>query len=139
MDAPGKLTVLGLYAQDQIKFHPQWTALVGVRRDWSTNDIDNRVTNVQSRQKDAATVLSGGLVHEFTPGWAAYGSYAESFLPVTGLDFSGSPFKPETGKQWEAGIKYEAPGGHWTGSLALFDLRRKNVSTADPVNTGFSV
>jgi len=139
VDAPSKLTVLGLYAQDQIKFHPQWTALVGVRRDWSTNDTDNRLTNVQSRQKDAATVLSAGLVHEFKPGWAAYGSYAESFLPVTGLDFNGSPFAPETGKQWEAGIKYEAPGGHWTGSLALFDLRRKNVSTADPVNTGFSV
>lgn len=138
-DAPSKLSVLGLYAQDQIRFNPQWTALLGVRRDWSTNDIDNRVANVQTRQKDAATVLSAGLVHEFTPGWAAYGSYAESFLPVTGLDFGGSPFAPETGKQWEAGLKYEAPGGRWTSSLALFDLRRKNVSTADPANTGFSV
>ncbi|RYF00772.1 MAG: TonB-dependent siderophore receptor [Comamonadaceae bacterium] len=138
-DAPGKLSVLGLYAQDQIKFNPQWTALVGVRRDWSTNDIDNRLTNVQTRQKDAATVLSAGLVHEFKPGWAVYTSYGESFLPVTGLSFAGAPFAPETGKQWEAGLKYEAPNGQWTGALALFDLRRKNVSTADPVNTGFSV
>ncbi|WP_082608134.1 TonB-dependent siderophore receptor [Acidovorax sp. Root219] len=138
-DAPGKLTVAGLYAQDQIKFGQGWTALVGLRRDWSTNDIDNRVTRVQTQQKDSATTLSAGLVYEFKPGWAAYGSYGESFLPTSGLAFNGTPFVPETGKQWEAGLKYEAPGGQLTGALALFDLVRENVTTADPVNTGFSV
>ena len=138
-DAPAKLSVLGLYAQDQIKFNPQWTALVGVRRDWSTSDINDRLANQKTRQKDSATTLSAGLVYEFTPGWAAYGSYGESFLPTSGLSFAGVPFVPETGKQWEAGLKYEAPGGQVTGALALFDLVRENVITADPANTGFSV
>lgn len=138
-DAPGKLTVAGLYAQDQIRFGQGWTALVGLRRDWSTNDNDNRITRVQTRQKDSATTLSAGLVYEFQPGWAAYGSYGESFLPTTGVAFNGTPFVPETGKQWEAGVKYEAPGGQLTGALAVFDLVRENVTTADPVNTGFSV
>jgi iron complex outermembrane recepter protein len=78
-------------------------------------------------------------VYEFKPGWAAYGSYGESFLPTSGLDFAGAPFVPETGKQWEAGVKYEAPGGQITGALAVFDLVRQNVTTADLVNTGFSV
>ncbi|WP_370451207.1 TonB-dependent siderophore receptor [Acidovorax sp. FJL06] len=138
-DAPAKLTVAGLYAQDQIKFGEGWTALVGLRRDWSTNDTHNRVANTQTRQKDSATTLSAGLVYEFKPGWAAYGSYGESFLPVSGLTFGGSPFVPETGKQWEAGVKYESPGGQITGALAVFNLVRENVNTADPVNTGFSV
>lgn len=138
-DAPSKLTVAGLYAQDQIKFGQGWTALVGLRRDWSTNDTKNRVANTQTRQKDNATTLSAGLVYEFKPGWAAYGSYGESFLPQSGLTFGGSNFVPETGKQWEAGVKYEAPGGQITGALAVFDLVRQNVTTADPVNTGFSV
>ncbi|WP_311222473.1 MULTISPECIES: TonB-dependent siderophore receptor [unclassified Acidovorax] len=138
-DAPAKLSVMGLYAQDQIKFNPQWTALVGLRRDWSTNEIDNRLTSQQTRQKDSATTLSAGLVYEFTPGWAAYTSYGESFLPVSGTTFSGAAFAPETGKQWEAGLKYEAPGGGLTGALALFNLTRRNVTTADPSNTGFSV
>ncbi|RYF62257.1 MAG: TonB-dependent receptor, partial [Comamonadaceae bacterium] len=138
-DAPEKLSVMGLYAQDQIKFNPQWTALVGLRRDWSTNEIDNRLTSQQTRQKDSATTLSAGLVYEFTPGWAAYTSYGESFLPVSGTTFSGAAFAPETGKQWEAGLKYEAPGGGLTGALALFNLTRRNVTTADPSNTGFSV
>lgn len=138
-DAPEKLNVMGLYAQDQIKFGQGWTALVGLRRDWSTNDIDDRLAKKQTRQKDSATTLSAGLVYEFKPGWSAYGSYGESFLPVSGLTFGGTPFVPETGKQWEAGVKYEAPGGQLTGALAVFDLVRNNVTTADPVNTGFSV
>ncbi len=138
-DAPEKLNVMGLYAQDQIKFGQGWTALVGLRRDWSTNDIDDRQAKKQTRQKDSATTLSAGLVYEFKPGWSAYGSYGESFLPVSGLTFGGTPFVPETGKQWEAGVKYEAPGGQLTGALAVFDLVRNNVTTADPANTGFSV
>lgn len=138
-DAPEKLTVAGLYAQDQIKFGQDWTALVGLRRDWSTNEINDRLAKKQTRQKDSATTLSAGLVYEFKPGWSAYGSYGESFLPVSGQTFSGSAFVPETGKQWEAGVKYEAPGGQLTGALAVFDLVRENVSTADPVNTGFNV
>lgn len=138
-DAPEKLETMGLYAQDQIKFNPQWTALLGLRRDWSTSSIDNRLTRVKTRQKDAATTLSAGLVYEFTPGWAAYTSYGESFLPVSGATFDGTPFKPETGKQWEAGLKYEAPNGGLNGALALFTLTRSNVTTADAANTGFSV
>ncbi|ABM59356.1 TonB-dependent siderophore receptor [Verminephrobacter eiseniae EF01-2] len=138
-DAPAKLTVAGLYAQDQIKFGPGWTALLGLRRDASMNHIDDRVKDVQTRQKDSATTLSAGLVHEFKPGWATYASYGESFLPVSGLTFEGQPFVPETGKQWEAGLKYQAIGGRMTGALALFDLVRENVGTADPAHTGHRV
>ncbi|MCU4121300.1 TonB-dependent siderophore receptor [Variovorax sp. N23] len=138
-DAPEKLSVMGLYAQDQIKFGQGWTALLGLRRDWSTNDINDRVAQQQTRQKDNATTLSAGLVYEFTPGWSTYGSYGESFLPVSGLAFGGTPFVPETGKQWEAGLKYEALDGQATGALAVFDLVRQNVTTSDPVNTGYSV
>lgn len=138
-NAPEKLSAMGLYAQDQIKFGSQWTALVGLRRDWSTSDINDRLANEKTRQKNSATTMSAGLVYEFTPGWATYGSYGESFLPVAGASFNRTPFMPETGKQWEAGLKYEAPTGGLTSSLAFFDLTRRNVTTADPLNTGFSV
>ncbi len=139
IDAPERLTVAGLYVQDQIKLTPQWTVLAGLRRDWSTNTIDDRIARQKTRQKDSATTLSAGVVYEFVPGWAAYASYGESFLPVSGTSFSGAPFVPETGKQWETGLKYEAPDRSVTGSLALFDLKRRNVTTADPVNATFQV
>ncbi len=139
VDAPERLSVAGLYAQDQVKFGPRWTALLGLRRDWSRNRIDDHVAAQRTVQRDAATTLSAGLVHEFVPGWAAYVSYGESFLPVAGTNASGSPFVPETGKQWETGLKYEAPDRGVTGSLALFDLRRRNVAVNDPANNGFKV
>jgi iron complex outermembrane receptor protein len=90
-------------------------------------------------QKDQATTGSAGLVYEFRPGWSVYGSYSDSFLPVSGQTFAGAAFDPETGQQWEAGLKYERPGGGLTGSMALYDLKRQNVITADPLNSGFSV
>ncbi|WP_192883081.1 TonB-dependent siderophore receptor [Paracidovorax avenae] len=138
-DAPERLDVVGLYAQEQIKFNPQWTALFGLRRDWSSNTIDDHVAGQKTQQKDSATTLSAGLVYEFVPGWAAYASYGESFLPVAGTTFSGTPFAPETGKQWETGLKYEAPDRSVTGSLALFDLKRRNVTTADADHPSYSV
>lgn len=138
-DAPSKLTAAGLYVQDQIKFGQGWTALLGLRHDRSTTDTENRLTNRRTLQKDKANTFSGGLVYEFVPGWSAYASYGESFLPVSGLAFDGSAFVPETGQQWEAGLKYEAANRQVTGALAIYDLRRQNVTTADPVNTNFSV
>lgn len=138
-DAPSTLDVRALYLQDQIKFAQGWTLLLGARRDRSEVDTFNRITNRQTVQLSRATTFSGGLVYEFVKGWAAYASYAESFLPVAGLTFAGKPFDPETGEQVEAGIKFEGMGGRMTGSLAVFDLRRQNVTTADPININFSV
>lgn len=75
----------------------------------------------------------------FDSGLAPYLSYAESFEPVSGTDFGGSPFEPETGRQKEIGVKYQPPGQDSFLTLSAFDLRRQNVTTTDPVNTGFSV
>ena len=41
---------------------------------------------------------------------------------------------PETGKAYEAGVKWEAVDKSLGGTLALFDIRKKNVLTADPAN-----
>ncbi len=137
--APSRLTTWGLYLQDQIKLGEQWTALLGLRHDRSRDRIDDRVRVDKSTMRDSATTGAAGLVYQFVPGWAVYGSYSNSFLPVSGQTFDGAQFKPETGKQWEAGLKYEQPGGGITAALSLFDLRRQNVTSSDPVNTGYSI
>lgn len=138
-DAPSTPSAAGLYVQDQLKFGQGWTVLAGLRRDHSRERIDDRVRGTRTLKTDSATVGSAGLVKEFLPGWSAYVSWSESFLPVSGQDFNGRAFDPETGSQWEWGLKHEAADGRLTGSLALFDLKRQNVTTADPDNTGFSV
>ncbi|MCX2864252.1 TonB-dependent siderophore receptor [Paucibacter sp. PLA-PC-4] len=138
-DAPSTLSVAGLYLQDQLKFGDGWTALLGLRHDRSKERTEDRIRSTRLDQNSEATVGSAGLVKEFAPGWSAYASWAESFLPVSGLTFGGRPFDPETGEQWELGLKHEALDGRITSSLALFELTRQNVTTADQINTGFSV
>ena len=56
---------------------------------------------------------------------------------LMGQDYHGNAFKPETGTQWEAGTKYARDG--WTASAAVFDLRKRNIAAADPVNDGYKV
>lgn len=137
--APSRLTVWGLYLQDQVRIGDNWTVLLGLRHDRARDRIDDRIEAEQSTERNSKTTGAAGLVYQFVPGWAVYGSFSNSFLPVSGQTFAGTPFVPETGRQWEAGFKYERPGGGATASIALFDLRRQNLSTADPDNSGFSI
>lgn len=96
---PSKLTVAGLYAQDQIRLDDRWTVVAGLRHERSRDDIDNRLTGVRRVQKDHDTTGSAGVSYEFRPGWAAYASYSRSFLPVSGQDAQGRYFVPETANQ----------------------------------------
>jgi iron complex outermembrane receptor protein len=48
------------------------------------------------------------------------------------MDFFGTPYKPTTGQQYEAGIKYQPAGGRTLITLSAFDLTQQNRQTADP-------
>ncbi len=58
-------------------------------------------------------------------------SYATSFQPVTGLGAAGDPFRPSTGEQYEAGVKFQPVGTNSLHALAVFDLTQQNVLTSD--------
>ena len=125
----------GLYLQDQIKFG-SWSLLLGGRHDWAKSETKNRVKKSTTRKSDRAFTGRAGLVYQFANGLAPYVSYGESFSPVSGTDAAGKPFKPETGVQYEIGLRYQPPGSNSLVSIAAFDLRRQNVTTADPNNKG---
>lgn len=138
-DTTTKIPFVGLYARDQIKIGERLMVSLGARRDRVTTTTVNNRTGVKQEPKDAATTGMAGVLYEVVPGVAPYVSYATSFLPTSGTDFSGAPFKPETGKQGELGVKFERDGGRTVATLAVYDLRRQNVLTADTANPGFSV
>lgn len=130
----------GLYARDHVRIGEQLHVTFGARHDRVTTRTFNEVTaRVSSEPKDSATTGMVGVVYEIAPGIAPYASWADSFVPVTGVDAAGNDFKSETGKQIEAGVKFERDGGRQVASIAVYDLKRQNVTTADPVNAGFSV
>lgn len=129
---------LGLYLQDQIHLD-NWIATLGVRHDWARQDSTNRIADSHQVITDEATTTRASLGYSFDLGLFPYVSYSESFKLASGNSFDGSPFEPETAKQYEVGIKYQPPGTENYVTLAAFDLRRQNVATSDVAHPGFSV
>jgi iron complex outermembrane receptor protein len=121
----------GLYLQDQIKFGG-WVLSLGGRQDWAGTHTVDPVLATNSTQNDKAFTYRAGLLYHFDNGVAPYVSYATSFLPVLSTDFFGQPFLPQTGKQYEVGVKYQPPGWRAFVTVAAFDLTRQNVLTTDP-------
>jgi outer membrane receptor protein involved in Fe transport len=64
-------------------------------------------------------------------GLVPYVSYATSFLPTLGANQDGSPFSPEEGRQYEAGVKYQPQDLNALFTLALFDLERDTFVQRD--------
>lgn len=130
----------GLYARDRLSLTRDLHLSAGLRHDRvTTRTFNNRTSTVTSEPKDSATTGMLGVSWEAAPGIAPYASWANSFVPISGTDFSGKAFESETGRQIEAGVKFERDGGRQVASIAVYDLRRQNVTTNDPVNSGFSV
>jgi iron complex outermembrane recepter protein len=131
---------LGLYAQDQIHVG-RLDLLAGVRQDWAGSTDRDLVGGTVTKQDDQKLTWRLGAVYSLPFGLSPYVSYATSFQPETGVAYNGSAFKPTTGKQVEAGLKYQPQGFKGFITVALFNLRQQNVTTPDPdpTHTGFSV
>jgi len=125
----------GLYLQDQIKLG-RLSVLLGGRYDWARTmtDTTNLTNGVRTHapQRAQAFTARAGLLYLFDNGVAPYFSYSESFEPQNGTGWNNQPFDPVEGEQYELGVKYEPPGSRTLLTAALFDLRRKNLTTTDP-------
>ncbi|RWM74177.1 MULTISPECIES: TonB-dependent siderophore receptor [Mesorhizobium] len=131
-------TQVGLYAQDQIKYE-NWALTIGGRQDWAKTEILNKLEDSTSEQSDSAFTGRVGLVYLSDIGLAPYLSYSTSFYPTIGTGTNGEAFKPETGEQYEVGVKYQPEGWNSFVTVAAFDLTRENVVRSfgnDRVQTG---
>lgn len=139
-DGTTKLAQAGFYLQDQIKWG-NWVATLGGRYDRASADVSSNIDGSKTKISEHNFSGRGGVVYLHPSGVAPYFSYAESFSPTATIDpVTNSPMKPETGRQYEVGLRYEPPGGTSRYSVAAFDLRRRNyiTYTADflPKQTG---
>ncbi|MCW5667911.1 MAG: TonB-dependent siderophore receptor [Piscinibacter sp.] len=111
---------VGLYLQDQMTLGERWIVVAGLRHDRATSE-----PAPGTQEKTSATSKRLGLMHRWGNGWAPYLSYSESFTPVANI--GARSFDPLRGRQWEAGVKYEPPGGDALAFSALvYDLKEKN-------------
>jgi len=116
---------LGAYAQDQIAFGGGWLATLNGRYDHVWTDADG--TPAYSGDEGEWSGRAG-LAYEFDNGLTPYASVSTFFNPVLGANGSGV-FVPESGQQYEAGLKYRPDWIDGLFTLSVFDLTKQNVLT----------
>jgi iron complex outermembrane recepter protein len=127
---------VGVYVQQQARFGGFILTLNG-RQSWVSQTTTAGLDGTPATQKATAFTGRAGLSYLFDNGLAPYVSYATAFNPQVGVDASGLPFKPTTGKQSEAGIKYQMPHVPLLLTAAVFDITQDNVLRTDPSNIAF--
>ncbi|MCG8314720.1 MAG: TonB-dependent receptor, partial [Pseudomonadales bacterium] len=129
---------MGLYFQDQIDLNAQFKVLLGVRFDDFSQEITDRSSGDVVKNEEDALSSRAGVVYQATDTMALYASFGEGFRPNSGSDFKGDAFEPEESESKEVGIKFDTIGGRLSTTVAVFQMEKSNVLTADPVNSGFS-
>ncbi|MBT0667654.1 TonB-dependent siderophore receptor [Novosphingobium profundi] len=120
----------GVYLQEQLGIGEHVILVAGLRRDWfdDTDYIEG------SQASSAATTRRAGAIFKPRKDISLYLSWSEAFEPQDVSDQStlaGGPFDPETGSQWEAGVKTDLLGGRIQTTLAAYRIVRRNVLQID--------
>lgn len=127
-----ELDQTGLYVQDRIGLGGL-VALLSARHD-RIGITGTSATGVVTRGEPDRTTYRAGLSYVTSNGLAPYASYATSFAPVIGTEAAtGRYYRPEKGKAWEAGVKYEARGFPLIASASLFSIARDGILVSNPV------
>jgi len=135
--ADSDATALGLYVQDQARIGDHVEIVAGLRRDWFKLKVDDRILNAQFSRKDGLWSPRLGLVLKPIPSLSIYGSWAKSFLPQSGDQFSSltastAALEPEEFVNKEVGLKWAA-SPRLDLTLAAYVLDRTNTRATDPV------
>jgi iron complex outermembrane receptor protein len=133
-DAQTRQGQVGVYAQDRVRLPGGLVALLAGRQNFVSADIEDRLAATTTDEDTDKFVWQGGLVFTNRAGLVPHFSYSESFQPVPGRDASDRAYQPQTGRQYELGLRYQPPAHSLALSVAAFDLRRQNVLTSDPTN-----
>ena len=140
------LKTVGVYIQDTAYFTDNFIMTGGLRYEYFDQFAGRHCLNAANCKKGQNLTKTGntdqhdgkllyqlGAVYKFTPHIATFANYSESFRPQMSVatPVSGD-LKPEQGKSFEIGAKYENSGFNTT--LALFNISKRNV--AESVGSG---
>jgi iron complex outermembrane receptor protein len=131
---------LGIYAQDQIRFGDGWLVTLNGRYDYVTKtSVSPAGLTFSPSYDDKEARFSGraGLAYEFANGLTPYVSAATFFNPVfdANPNLTGgpsTPFRPETGHQIEAGLKYKPAFMDALITASVFQIVKENVLNPAP-------
>lgn len=130
---PSQTSWQAISVQDDIKLLPWLQLTLGGRYTFYQYGYDGEI------QKDNVFTPRAGLVVMPLSNTSAYFLYDQSFLPQNGHSYEGEQFKPMRGNNLEIGLKREWFGKRLFTQLAVYNITKNNVLTADPQNPGFSI
>ena len=128
---------LSLYAQDQIDIGEHVKVVAGLRYDDFRIESTNRISGFSARRADSKWSPRLGLILKPRANMSVYASYAISFLPQSGeqftvLDATNASLAPEKFENLEAGVKWNVSDA-LAFTLAAYRLDRTNSRFNDPV------
>jgi iron complex outermembrane receptor protein len=133
----------GAYFQDQVEITDAFKVRFGGRYDeyrprtfFRPGDF-NAAVGMTPQVTFTRFSPQAGAVFEVSPAFSIYAAYGEGFRPNSDTDVNSNPFEPETTRSYEVGAKFTLLGT-LSGTVALFEVKKNNVLTADPINAGFS-
>jgi iron complex outermembrane receptor protein len=146
LPTPGPLTdrletqeTTGIFVQDQVSLTDRFDVRIGARFDDYEQTLVDRATRRTTGQTESRVSPQFGAVFKATDRLSWYAGYGRNFRPLSGADFGGRPFEPNTSTSIETGLAFESADGAWSGTAGLFRMEQDNILVADPVNAGFSL
>jgi iron complex outermembrane receptor protein len=143
---------LSAYTTDQIDVTDQWKVRLGIRQEhWyegltplsyvaqsATNPAPGRFEQngtplepgVTDTEIDTPTSWSVGTLYKILPGVAPFAGVSKSYLTNFNSETTqNGVYAPESGLEYEAGVKFSTPDGRFVFTPAFFDIYRTNVFT----------
>ncbi|RJG39977.1 TonB-dependent siderophore receptor [Motilimonas pumila] len=120
---------LGFYLQNQMTIQDAWVVNLGARYDIAETKMS--AAGSSSKVDDKEWTGSIGTAYLFDNGLTPYASYANYFQPILQWNSNGEPAKPETGDQFELGIKYQPVGFDGQVNAAYFVINKENLASRD--------
>ncbi|WP_460109577.1 TonB-dependent siderophore receptor [Pseudomonas sp. H3_E06] len=138
------LKTFGVFVQDQVALTERLKLLAGARFERFEHEYESFVPQNPPGSRnwnvtDSAVTPRLGVIYDLTDTVAVYANTARSFKPNSGAGREGGGFKPEEGKSYEMGVKWEALDRQLSVDAAVYQIEKRNVLTTDPVDSTFSV
>lgn len=127
----------GVYFQDHLTLWNKLHILGGDRYDWATTGGGSSSLSFAEAEaairerKDEEFSPRVGLLYQPWSWLGVYGNWAQSFGTNNGISATGETLPPQTGEQYEAGIKTELFDQRLTATLAFYHLTNQNILTPD--------
>jgi iron complex outermembrane recepter protein len=144
-----RATYLGAYVTDQIDVTDQLKLRLSGRKDWWHEELTPQVfvpgridtdtgqlfqPGVTQSRIDTPLSWSAGALYKILPGLASFVGVSRSFLTNFNSEATqAGVVAPESGLQYEVGVKVSAAGGRIVLTTAAFDVQRDNVFSENTV------